>query len=83
LSTIVAARAPALTQVNAGGQWYSPIIDEGDFGPDEAPPGMETEAPVCHFNGESFALGSYVRSGSDLLKCERGVWVRMGEQRPD
>jgi hypothetical protein len=61
----------------------SPIIDEGDFGPDEAPPGMETEAPVCHFNGESFALGSYVRSGSDLLKCERGVWVRMGEQRPD
>lgn len=61
----------------------SPIIDEGDFDPDEAPPGMETEAPVCYFNGESFALGSYVRSGSDLLKCERGVWVRMGEQRPD
>lgn len=60
----------------------SPIVDEGDFDPDEAPPGMETEAPVCHFNGEAFALGSYVRSGSDLLKCERGVWVRMGEQRP-
>jgi len=35
------------------------------------------------YNGEAFALGSIVRAGAELLKCERGTWVRVGEQRPD
>jgi hypothetical protein len=35
-------------------------------------------------NGEAFALGDYVRSGSEVLQCaERGVWVRKAESRPD
>jgi hypothetical protein len=30
-----------------------------------------------------YALGDYVRSGSEVLQCaERGVWVRKGERRP-
>ncbi len=61
----------------------SPIIDEVEYDAPEATPGVETEAPVCYFNGQVFALGAYVRSGSEVLQCaERGVWVRMGEQRP-
>jgi hypothetical protein len=61
----------------------SPIVDAGEYDPEEAPPLLEGEAPFCYFNGEAFALGSIVRSGSDLLKCERGTWVCVGEQRPD
>ena len=62
----------------------SPIIDEVEYDAEEATPGLETEAPACYFNGEAFALGEYVRSGSEVLQCaERGVWVRKGEQRPD
>jgi len=62
----------------------SPIIDESEYDETEASPDLELEAPVCHFNGEVFALGAYVQSGSEVLQCtERGVWVRKGEKRPD
>jgi hypothetical protein len=62
----------------------SPIIGEVEYDAEEVTPGLETEAPACYFNGQAFALGEYVRSGSEVLQCaERGVWVRKGEQRPD
>ena len=59
----------------------SPILDDED---EELPTELEVETGVCYFNNLSYPLGSYVRSGSELLHCEeRGVWVREGEVRPD
>lgn len=58
----------------------SPIIDESE----ELSLDMELESGACYFNGVAYTLGDYVRSGSDLLRCEeRGVWVCKGEMRPD
>lgn len=40
---------------------------------------LELETGVCYFNGVSYAIGQYVTSGDELLRCsERGVWVRVG-----
>jgi ribonuclease Z len=62
----------------------SPIVDESELDEQDASPDLEREAPVCYFNNEAFAIGEYVRSGSELLQCaERGIWVRKGEKRPD
>ena len=58
----------------------SPILDEYE----ELSLDMEIEAGACYFNGASYPIGAYVRSGSEVLHCEeRGVWVRKGEVRPD
>ena len=55
----------------------SPIFD----GSEEAPSlDQELETGVCYFNNEVFAIGDYVCSGNELLRCEeRGVWVREGD----
>ncbi len=57
----------------------SPILDENEeFSLDE-----ELEAPVCYFNGIAYAIGEYVHSGDEILRCsERGVWVRKRETEP-
>lgn len=39
--------------------------------------------PVCYFNGEAFKNGSYVRSGTTLLRCDYGLWVSAGPGDPD
>lgn len=58
----------------------SPIVEEDE----ELSFDLELESGVCYFNGETYPIGQYVRSGSELLQCqERGVWVRKGELRPD
>ena len=58
----------------------SPILDEYE----ELSLDMEIETGACYFNDVSYPVGTYVRSGSELLHCEeRGVWVRKGEMRPD
>lgn len=57
----------------------SPILDEYEEDALDA----ELESAACYFNGVAYALGQYVRSGSELLRCDgRGVWVRIGEMRP-
>jgi hypothetical protein len=56
----------------------SPIFDEYE----EVSLDMELEAGVCYFNDIAYPIGQFVRSGSELLRCEgRGVWVREGEMR--
>jgi hypothetical protein len=57
----------------------SPIIDdESDLSLDE-----ELEAGVCYFNDDTYAIGTYVLAGDELLHCEeRGVWVREDERKP-
>ena len=36
------------------------------------------EAAGCYFNDHLYAEGSYVRSGSTYLRCERGIWIEAG-----
>ena len=55
----------------------SPIFDDEDA--DYLSLDLELESGCCYFNGESFAIGDYVCSGDEMLRCEeRGVWVREG-----
>lgn len=61
----------------------SPILD-GDVDIDETLSlDTELESGVCYFNNVKYAIGQYVHSGDDLLRCEpRGVWVRKGAVHP-
>ena len=60
----------------------SPIFDETDN--DYLSLDQDLESGVCHFNGESYAIGKYVCSGDELLRCEeRGIWVREGSCHKD
>ena len=58
----------------------SPIVDEED---------EETEivrqqqgAAACLFNGKEFAHDTYVASGSQVLRCNYGVWIDSGSADP-
>jgi hypothetical protein len=58
----------------------SPIFDEGE----EPSFDLELETGACYFNGVEYAIGAFVRSGSEVLRCAgRGVWVRAGETQPE
>jgi hypothetical protein len=39
--------------------------------------------PVCHFNDKSYATGSYVKSGTAVLKCDYGIWIPAGPADPE
>lgn len=59
----------------------SPIFDSSTA--DVLSLDRELETGRCYFNGQTFALGQYVCSGEELLRCEdRGVWVREGRCEP-
>ena len=38
------------------------------------------EAAGCYFNDVRYAEGTRVMSGSACLRCERGIWVEVGEE---
>lgn len=41
---------------------------------------LEPERSGCHFNDVAYSIGEYVRSGNELLQCEKpGVWVRRAQ----
>jgi hypothetical protein len=70
---------PTHTQVGAPdpSRETSPIVGEDDV---EVEPSVM--AGACQFNGVPYAIGAYVQSGSEVLRCEApGVWVREGELR--
>lgn len=55
----------------------SPVIEETDY----EFPVLEQQAPelgACYFNGVSYGDGSMVCSGNELLRCDRGTWLREG-----
>lgn len=56
----------------------SAILDESAADEQDGVDVDEIEAPACLFNGESFADGSLVCSGDELLECRRGSWYRLG-----
>ncbi len=55
----------------------SPIAQEGDeeF---EVLKHEEPGEPLCFFNGKSYPHGTYVCSGDSLLRCDYGIWIRVG-----
>lgn len=58
-------------------QKTSPIFDQS--GEDFMSPDLELESGACYFNNETFAIGDYVCSFNELLRCEaKGIWVREG-----
>lgn len=60
----------------------SPIAEETDE--DFEVLRLETpEQPLCLFNGVAYPHGSLVCSGTVLLRCEHGIWVRQGSCDPD
>lgn len=70
------AKAPALGAPDPELK-NSPIFDSGDS--DEPSLDRELEEGVCFFNNQTFAIGSFICSGDELLRCEdRGVWIREG-----
>jgi hypothetical protein len=55
----------------------SPIFDESDQ--ELLSLDRELETGFCYFNDETYAIGLYVCSGNELLRCEEGgVWIREG-----
>lgn len=61
----------------------SPILEETDEEMEVLAQELE-EQPRCFFNNVAYAGGSYACSGSgELLRCEKGIWVREGGCDPD
>ena len=58
----------------------SPIADENDT---ESLRQEIPGEPVCYFNNNSFPTGSYIKSGSSLLKCDYGIWMPAGPGDPN
>jgi hypothetical protein len=55
----------------------SPIYD-ADM--DEDLLDLELESGVCYFNDVRYRIGQWVRSGDEVLCCEKpGIWVRKSE----
>lgn len=58
----------------------SPIVDEAEDDSME----RELESGLCYFNGTSYSIGQYVRTGAEVMRCEPpDVWVAVGEPGPD
>ena len=59
----------------------SPIAAETDEDTEvlrqEIPP-----EPVCYFNDEAYSDGTVIKSGTGLLRCDKGLWVSAGSSDP-
>lgn len=60
----------------------SPVAQEFDEDSDIVRQQMPGTA-VCYFNGQSFTHDEYVISGSQVLRCQYGVWIEAGSADPD
>jgi hypothetical protein len=59
----------------------SPIVDESQYDEETGARDLEAERGVCFFNDRAYPIGTYVKSGSELLRCSRGgVWERLDER---
>jgi hypothetical protein len=38
---------------------------------------------VCYFNDVRYSHGSFVKSGTVILRCDRGIWVEAGPADAD
>ena len=59
-------------------QRNSPILDESADNDQTSDDLDSLELASCYFNDTVFGNGSEVCSGDELLRCERGKWLRIG-----
>jgi hypothetical protein len=60
----------------------SQIVEDTDYDYDVL--GQEIpETAECYFNNQTFRDGDFVCSGSELLQCKNGAWIREGSCDPD
>jgi hypothetical protein len=60
----------------------SPIVEE--INEDAENITLDTsERSLCYFNGKAYADGQFVCSGSQLLRCDRGLWFDEGSCDPN
>lgn len=59
----------------------SPVVDDAEREYDPSKLQVPGE-PVCFFNNASYPHGTYVSSGTALLRCDYGIWVRVGSSDP-
>ena len=60
----------------------SPVAEESL----EEDPTLRLEVPgeaVCYFNEEVFDQNTVVKSGTALLRCDRGIWTPAGSADSD
>jgi hypothetical protein len=55
----------------------SPVAWEDDDDADRLREAVPDEA-VCFFNDRAYEHGTVVKSGSVLLRCDRGLWLPAG-----
>ena len=60
----------------------SPIAEEGSDDTEILRQEVPGE-PVCYFNNLSFPNGTYIKSGTSILKCDYGIWIPAGPADPD
>jgi hypothetical protein len=60
----------------------SPIAQEFDEDSDTLRQQVPGER-VCYFNGRSYSHGVYVKSGTQVFKCQYGLWMEAGPGDPD
>jgi len=60
----------------------SPVAEEGDDDSDVLRQAIPGE-PFCCFNDTDFPHGAYIRTGTVILRCDRGIWVPVGPSDPD
>lgn len=55
----------------------SPVAWESDEDTEALREAVPGDA-VCYFNGVSYADGTLIRSGANILRCDSGLWVPEG-----
>ncbi|MCW8917240.1 MAG: hypothetical protein OQL08_00270 [Gammaproteobacteria bacterium] len=61
----------------------SPILDESAADEQDGSDQEVLIAATCHFNAVAFEDGALICSGDELLRCERGAWLRLGSCDPE
>jgi hypothetical protein len=56
------------------------VLDEFEFDEQAGPRDNEVEQAICYFNGGEYPIGTYVQSGSEILQCTAGGWIRKAER---
>jgi hypothetical protein len=65
--------------VAQSGKQTSPIALESDEDFDVMRQEVADEA-VCWFNDQQFGHDDVVFSGNDILRCDKGIWLRAGRR---
>ena len=58
-------------------------IEADSFDPERTLRQQVPTGEACYFNGEKFEHGDLVKSGTTVLRCDRGIWIPAGSSDPD